>query len=390
MTALCRCVTQRRPPRRSSSRTSKVTPVVQMLVNGIVAEFVRRQREVARAKGKEGAKEGAKEGGTVTSNEGGIDVSSSKPDPMMFEKVREQLRDQVSAYFPTDKKSRHACLKKFRSLRLLGEGGFGTVYTTMREGHRYAVKVVTVNPMSPVKNYSHILSEIDITRRMGKLGVGLPLHDVHWCEEKESVVVMMVMDLAEHGDLDAFQRDHVLTEAHMDAIRAKVARMHADGVCHRDLHSGNVLVTKAADGGLDFFVSDFGFAQRLTPRCMSDDARHLNDLEQEITVNYLRNVLLDMIASGEVPLDLGSSNKDKKCRDASAVGLVAGLASTGAALRSGKADGSRGSKNADKAPFVSLTSLRTERSAAPDASPGAVEAQKKRSMTGRTKAGPGP
>jgi tRNA A-37 threonylcarbamoyl transferase component Bud32 len=321
----------------------------------------------------------------------------------LFEKVREQLRDQVSAYFPTDKKSRHACLKKFRSLRILGEGGFGTVYTTLREGHRYAVKVVTVNPMSPVKNYSNILTEIDITRRMGKMGVGLPLHEVHWCEEKETVVVMMVMDLAEHGDLDAFQRDHVLTEAHMGVIRAKVERMHADGICHRDLHSGNVLVAEAADGGFDFFISDFGFAQQLTPRCMANDTRHLHDLEQDITITYLQNVLMDMIVSGEVPLDLGSrvsssgKGKPKKCIDAhSHASAVAGLLSPTAKPFPSAAPQSRprasdkiADKVPDKTPFVSIASLRSAVSkgsgerGAKSLNPGAKDARKKRSVTDR-------
>ena len=318
MTKLCEFVRARRVPAYTRISSAHLPDMAFDIIDALLNEFVRVTGMLSddvrpthhthppmgsRLKSKTASKKQAGGGGFADED------PREAPDSAEFERFRVGIKKNAAAYFPSDVKTRHACLRKFKTLKHVGEGEFGDVYSMSDDGvHKYAVKVVTVNPSSPLRRYDTVAKEIEIGKAMGEAGVGPKVHAVHWCEEGLDMVIMMVMDFATHGDLVKYQRQNVLTEENMADIRAQIGRMHALGVCHNDLHCGNVLVTSQPGGKPRFWVSDYGWAtdgHTPTSASMRRDERMFDKLQREVTVDYIQSALMHLIICGDVKYDFG-------------------------------------------------------------------------------------
>ncbi|KAF9158696.1 hypothetical protein DFQ26_007348 [Actinomortierella ambigua] len=142
------------------------------------------------------------------------------------------------------------------SLRLgkcVGEGGFGAVYIGMWHGQRCAVKQFHLRgqdkliqqEIAHVKNlrHRHIIQFLATETYEGSL--------------------VMITDFAEGGTLQSAIQDKRLGEgwAKKDEIAKEIAKglayIHSNKIIHRDLKSGNVLLTRH----LEVKLCDFGLAQ---------------------------------------------------------------------------------------------------------------------------------
>ena len=117
---------------------------------------------------------------------------------------------------------------------------------------------------------------------------------------------MIVMDMMTVGDMGDYGETESLTDAQREVIEGKVRLMHDLGYCHNDLHSGNIFVTRKEDGEYDFFVGDFGFAERLPQsgrdrnEMIARDMEHIRQVTSFVNRDHIKDILRGMVLDGTV------------------------------------------------------------------------------------------
>jgi len=164
---------------------------------------------------------------------------------------------------------------RYRIDRVVGEGGFGTVYAAFHVGlgAKVAVKVPRVGDLPPSAVADEIAMFLDEGRTLKRLrhpnlvaaldvgllppdtsGRALPYLVLEWCEGPT------LKDwLADHPSPSSREEAWALLRPAFDAI----AHAHAHGVAHRDLKPANIILEPGRDGTLVPRVIDFGIAKVL-------------------------------------------------------------------------------------------------------------------------------
>lgn len=161
-------------------------------------------------------------------------------------------------------------LGPYRILRLIGEGGMGTVYEAVREdspsGPRVALKLVKPGTLSDsvrqrFQNERRILGSLE-TPAIARL-----LDGGEWRQREDSQPVpYLVMELVDGENIcDYCDRHNLSVRARLELflqVLSAVSFAHRNLVVHRDLKPSNILVTK--DGAPHLL--DFGIAKRMGAR----------------------------------------------------------------------------------------------------------------------------
>jgi len=161
---------------------------------------------------------------------------------------------------------------KWRVLKRIGAGGFGTVYKVRDEkgGWIEALKILSVDRISGAEAENarkRFLREAQIMKRLGTESqhiVGLSTYE----EDIEAGMIYFLMEFVEGKSL----ADTVLKEGPLPLERTVrlalqacealiVAHEGADGVVHRDLKLENFMLTKDRAGQETLKVLDFGIAK---------------------------------------------------------------------------------------------------------------------------------
>lgn len=162
---------------------------------------------------------------------------------------------------PFGGKPEESCIPGNVRPKKLGQGFFARVYQV---SDTVAAKIITMGTSyrrkRPLVQRKKFDAEVAMATRMGKLGVGPEVIDHYACcrgDGKCNGVILMRRvqgtTLAEALEkATAKQKDQIRQK-----LEKKIEAMHAAGVVHNDLHSGNVMVTP----GRDVFLVDFGFAR---------------------------------------------------------------------------------------------------------------------------------
>lgn len=228
--------------------------------------------------------------------------------PESVSEVVKKIKATYTAYKPANDKSRDACLGLFRDRQNIGSGKYGDVFsgTSPHDPENiYAVKAILIHPFSHPMLYRNVVSEIEIGKEMGELGVGPRVHDVHWCDKDGGLLVMIVSDLMTLGDLAKFSQERAVTDAHVRSIRKKLKIMHGAGYTHNDLHARNILVNETGDGSCEFFLGDFGFSGKTSnPADARKEMRDLKGLSRLVTRDRLRGILYKMVDDGRLKVDI--------------------------------------------------------------------------------------
>ena len=139
-------------------------------------------------------------------------------------------------------------------IRLIGEGGFGTVYLAQSSRHNEPVALKMIGHGGDAEEMADIAREVAIHDRL----IGCPLSDPrffvrlhsHYTQEVRSV---LLMEFCCGVELEEYTRGHRhgrLDEGEARSIAAllidAVACCHAAGVAHLDVTPRNILVTAAA------------------------------------------------------------------------------------------------------------------------------------------------
>lgn len=201
-------------------------------------------------------------------------------------------------------------LRGYRLLEQVGEGAFGVVYRAIQPqvGREVAIKAVhpeLANHPDFVRRFDH---EAQIVARLEHPHV-VPLYD-YWREPDAAYLVMRFLrggsvdDLLEAGPLETSTAVSITQQ-----IASALAAAHRQGVVHRDVKPGNVLLDEEGNA----YLSDFGVAldagsperstgtmMRGTPAYLSPEQIRLEPASPSSDVYALGIVVFEML-TGEHP-----------------------------------------------------------------------------------------
>jgi serine/threonine protein kinase/WD40 repeat protein len=148
-------------------------------------------------------------------------------------------------------------LRGYRVLEQIGEGAFGVVYraTQPQIGREVAIKAVPPELANHPDFVRRFEREAQIVARLEHPHI-VPLYD-YWREPDAAYLVMRflrggsVEDLVRSGPLEPERAASIL-----DQVAAALSAAHRQGVVHRDVKPGNVLL----DGEGNAYLTDFGVA----------------------------------------------------------------------------------------------------------------------------------
>jgi hypothetical protein len=215
---------------------------------------------------------------------------------------------------------------RYEVRRVLGSGGFATVYLALDAGLDTAVAVKVL-----AENWAQ---DADITRRFVEEARLLRRCDddrvvrVHTIEELEDGRPYFVMDFADRGALAdrmaaAVEAGRPFSPAEAVAISRELATclavIHDRGIVHRDLKPGNVLFRTVSGGGELMLLGDFGLARQLvgasgrtvsagTPAYVAPeqaDPALAGTVDERADV-YAAAVILYELLAGELPFGEGT------------------------------------------------------------------------------------
>jgi WD40 repeat protein/predicted Ser/Thr protein kinase len=153
---------------------------------------------------------------------------------------------------------RFPAIARYRVLRLLGEGGMGTVYEAQQDNPRrsVALKVIRAGLTSGIL-LKRFAREAEILGRLRHAGIA----QVYDAGVAESGQPFFVMELIVGVPLDQYAREHALDAGGRLELVARVCdavqHAHERGVIHRDLKPANILVEPSGQPK----VLDFGVAR---------------------------------------------------------------------------------------------------------------------------------
>jgi len=241
-----------------------------------------------------------------------------------FERARVILADELGTDPSRDLQELHAKilrqdpsldlqgepLRGYRLLDQIGEGAFGVVYRAIQPQVEREVAIKAVHP--ELANHPDFVRrferEAQIVARLEHPHV-VPLYD-YWREPDAAYLVMRylrggsVEDLLAEGSLESYRTASIL-----DQVAAALSAAHRQGIVHRDVKPGNILLDEEGNA----YLTDFGVALdagapeqttgtmlRGTPAYLSPEQIRLEPATSESDTYALGVVLYEMLA-GEHP-----------------------------------------------------------------------------------------
>ncbi|KAG7395573.1 hypothetical protein PHYBOEH_003625 [Phytophthora boehmeriae] len=153
---------------------------------------------------------------------------------------------------------------KYKPLDAIGQGSYGVVCSVLNTQTEEKLAIKKITPMAGDEwDATHTLREIRLMRCLGAHENIIALKDLSMCQEKDELYMMM--ELADTDLHRLIQSSCPLTEGHIRVIMYQVLSgvkaMHDNGVLHRDLKPGNLLLNKDCE----LKITDFGLA-RMMPK----------------------------------------------------------------------------------------------------------------------------
>ena len=175
-------------------------------------------------------------------------------------------------------------IKDIRMVRLIGQGGFGAVYEAKWKKKTVAVKMCLGNLLECLSREIEVLTALPPhSNVLTFFGVALSSDSLNTC---------IITELAPHGSLYNYLhvKNQVPSPDQSLAWALQVAsgmhHLHSNDVVHRDLKSGNILLSL----GLVAKVCDFGTARILAKTAMTSQKGTYRWMAPEIVQNVEANI----------------------------------------------------------------------------------------------------
>jgi len=156
---------------------------------------------------------------------------------------------------------------RYKTLEVIGRGGYGTVYRCEERNsrHEYAVKVITKTSLCTPQRVARINKEAEIMHELGVSSLSVcTLH--HVFEDDENVY--LVQELCRGGALWARIKTGQYSELSaaklLRSVLRVIAQCHARGIIVRDLKPHNFLFRDESDDS-PLKLTDFGLADYFDP-----------------------------------------------------------------------------------------------------------------------------
>jgi serine/threonine protein kinase len=167
-------------------------------------------------------------------------------------------------------------IARYQLLRILGEGGYGTVY--LAEQDPPLRRNVALKLIKPGMDSRQVIARFELERQSLALLDHPNIAKVFDAGSTSTGHPFFVMELVDGLPITEFCRSHELDLYSrlrlFMSVCAAVQHAHEKGVIHRDLKPGNILVV-IQDGNPTPKVIDFGIAKALLPdKHPSDDLHH--------------------------------------------------------------------------------------------------------------------
>ncbi len=243
-----------------------------------------------------GGTDGVRPGARILADQLGIDPSRELQD--LHERV---LRQEENLQLPGE------ALRGYRLLDKIGEGAFGSVFRAIQPQveREVAVKAIHAELANQPDFVRRFEREAQLVARLEHPHI-VPLYD-YWREPDAAYLIMRFLrggsleDPLRDGPLDLQRAAQIL-----DQIGAGLSAAHHQGVVHRDVKPGNVLLDEEGNA----YLSDFGIALetgapeqtagtmiRGTPAYLSPEQIKLEQTSPRSDIYALGVVLYEMLTS---------------------------------------------------------------------------------------------
>jgi serine/threonine protein kinase len=159
---------------------------------------------------------------------------------------------------PAEAAEQPLCLGRYRITGILGHGGFGVVYQGYDEElrRRVAIKVPHRSRVAQPEDVEAYLAEARTLASLDHMHI-VPVYDVGHTDDGLCFVVSKFIEGSDLAKKTTQGRLSLLESAHLVAAVAEALHYaHAQGLVHRDIKPGNILL----DASGQPFVADFGLA----------------------------------------------------------------------------------------------------------------------------------
>merc|ERR1740123_1637895 len=166
------------------------------------------------------------------------------------------------------------CRNQYRTLHLLGSGGYGSVYLVDRicDGAQFVSKKIHVSDLTDLDEYSREAKELITLRHKHVVSYEEDIVHVEYGSLESKTFLIIVMEYCPEGDLKekieldfcGFTEDWVRTV--FAQLLQAVQYLHSKNVIHRDLKSANVFL--AHDGRVR--LGDFGLCRRTPTQALGE------------------------------------------------------------------------------------------------------------------------
>lgn len=214
-------------------------------------------------------------------------------------------------------------IDRYRLVRLLGEGGFGTVW--LAEQVEPVTRLVALKILKPGMDTREVIARFEAERQALALMNHPSIATVHDAGATERGRLYFVMEWVDGLPINRFCDQHRLTNHQrlelFASVCAAVNHAHQKGVIHRDLKPSNILVAMESGTPVPKII-DFGIAKSVqgrlterplltrieqfigTPAYMSPEQTLLNGRDVDTRSDiYALGVLLFELLTGTPPFD---------------------------------------------------------------------------------------
>ena len=165
--------------------------------------------------------------------------------------------------------------KRYSYIRFLGEGGYARVYLVKQNflNEKMAMKIIK-EALTDNENVNNVFQEVQLATQLRHQNI-ISIYDAGTIAVKDEEYAYFALEYISGGDLEEYRESFTKSDIQIPIklvlniikqITQGLNTLHTSNppIIHRDLKTGNILLTYDNKGQLLIKISDFGFASQIT------------------------------------------------------------------------------------------------------------------------------